>query len=94
MSALNLPRLVCMIQGAKLKIRDQGFPGREYACLLHPSTVDDMCKADARSTWYAQHRENRIAKRTGRPARAVERQFTASTEQMLGVRLIVDDGTR
>lgn len=90
MSALTLD----LLRRAKQKIDAQGFTGDSYVCLVHPETFDSMCKADARGTWYAQHRENRIAKRAGRPAQAVERQFTASTEQMLGVRILVDDGSR
>lgn len=94
MSTLTLDRIRRMLANARQKIDAQGFPGGSYVCLVHPETFDTMCKADARGTWYAQHRQNRIAKRTGRAPKVVERTFTASTEQMLGVRILVDDGSR
>lgn len=63
-----------------------------FTLVLHPLQIDAMSRASAREQWYAQHRENRIAKREGIEPGRVTRLFKAEQGVFMGVRIIESKG--
>lgn len=63
-----------------------------YVAVVHPDVEADLRRASVRQQWYAQHRENRLAKREGRAPRDIARLYQHETGRALGIHLIVDGG--
>lgn len=62
-----------------------------FVLMIHPTFLDDLVRGSAREQWYAQHRENRVAKREGREPRDIKRLLSPGQIEFFGVRFVAQE---